>query len=176
MKLVDIQTLTNAPIPNKDYLDDFINISGDTIQGLVIGFKFGYECLSMLQSNELLHLTIIDPCHTNHVLQCWDSLRNAFPDRLQLLIGDTIDLCNLLSTQKNKFDLVIMSNVEDERHTNINFFQSRQMIDTGAYIVYGNIDTPIFKNLWNGYVKDKFVEIRPYSKATCHLYGWIKAI
>lgn len=59
-------------------------------QVLEIGFNAGHSCLLFLLANPNSKITLLDICEHNYVIPCFQYLNQQFPNRLNLIIGDSL--------------------------------------------------------------------------------------
>ncbi len=72
--------------------------------GLEIGFNAGFSTLLMLISNQKLHMTCIDTGEHSYLRPCYEAIQQLFPDRINLIIGNSKDI--LPTIYKTDYDFV----------------------------------------------------------------------
>ena len=72
---------------------------------LEIGFNAGHSCMLALTMNKKLKYVGVDIGEHRYTLPCYDYLKMAFGERVELHIGDSRDVIPSLRRERERFDL-----------------------------------------------------------------------
>jgi hypothetical protein len=122
---------------------------------LNIGFSGGYSTFLMLISNPDVNIVCVDDMKHTYSRECFDYLQQTYPNRLQLLEGNSIDIIQKYS-QENKFDMVNIDGCHDFRELNLDFWNAKGLCHNKAIIRWTNLDQCGW-SLWNGYIRDNHI-------------------
>lgn len=121
---------------------------------LITDENFSFKIILMLISNPNIKITYIVKNITNN--DNYKKILICFPDRLNVIIGDSSDI---MPTLKNKFDIIDINNSENFAIVN-DIVNSYHLSNNKAILIMNNYDNSMLNNLWNVYcIKYKLKEI-----------------
>lgn len=119
---------------------------------LEIGFNAGFSSLLMLLVNPHINITCVDICEHKYTPPCFEFIQNMFPNRIQLIKGNSELVLPELVKQGLKYDMIHI----DGGHSNKTFFHDTQnsikMINKDGIIVVDDFDFHYIKIIWELFV------------------------
>jgi len=138
---------------------------------LNIGFNAGHSTLIMLLSNSNTKILCVDICEHKYTEKCFEYLDSVFPNRIYLLKGESKSMINSQNITQ-KVDMVNINGSQDSLTMNIDFWLSKSVSTSKAYVIWNNLDHYCGLSFWEGYVQSKV--IIPFTLlSTEHLLGQI---
>lgn len=119
---------------------------------LEIGFDMGHSVLFMLMANSKCKIQCYDICKHPYTIHCFNYLSKKFPERLTMVKGDSTQ--TLPKYKGKNVDLLIVDGSHEFRDANLDFFNGRNVLRKGGYIVFNDVYIPHLCQLWNGYIRD----------------------
>ncbi len=118
-----------------------------------IGFNCGFSTLLMLLLNPKINITCFDNCQHLYTLPIYVKLKEEFGDRLNLIVGDSVNtIPRFINNNSTKFDVIhidggIYNVIKNDIENSI------LLCHKNSIIIIENYEIPIVKELWETYVK-----------------------
>jgi len=133
---------------------------GSKSQNIVeIGFNAGHSALLLLLGNNTSKITIFDICMHDYTLECFDYLNTVFPNRLELIVGNSLETVPeyYLKNKDKKFDLIHLDGFHEPNHVKKDFMNIKKM---GSNIIILDDDNlPYLNTLHNDLLKYENIEL-----------------
>lgn len=115
---------------------------------LEIGFNSGFSTLLILLSNPNIKLICVDINYHKYTLLCYNVIKSCFPDRINLLIGDSTII---VPTIKEKFDLIHIDGCHEEVIAEKDILNTIPLAKINTIFIMDDTDIPHINKLWNHY-------------------------
>jgi hypothetical protein len=125
---------------------------------LEIGFNLGNSALLYLLSNSKSKIICFDICIHKYVKLCFNYLNKLFPNRLQLIEGDSTKTIPLFYEKKynNYFDLIHIDGGHEKHIAHQDFLNTYPMAKN--LIIFDDDCIPHINSLLESYIQEKLVE------------------
>ena len=136
---------------------NLFSLGRDAKNVMEIGFNAGHSCLLFLLSNPNSKITVFDLIWHSYVLPCFDYLQSVFPDRLQIIHGDSVKTVPIFHHQNPDltFDLIHIDGSHYGTVANWDFYNSIKMATD--IIIWDDTQISHLNELLDGYIKDGLV-------------------
>lgn len=117
---------------------------------LEIGFNSGFSALLLLLSTHpSIKITCVDiNCH-KYTIPCFNIIKEMFPDRIQILLGNSN---NVLPTLNTKYDLIHIDGCHYTKIVENDIKNSLSLIKNNGILIMDDVDFNDLGSLWNTYV------------------------
>ena len=122
-----------------------------------IGFNAGHSCLLMLLANPNSKITIFDICMHKYTIPCFNYLNKEFPNRLELIIGNSLD--TVINYKEKKFDLLHIDGYHEEEHVYHDILNSRKLAEKNNIVILDDDNLPPLNRLHREFIKFGVLEI-----------------
>jgi O-methyltransferase len=112
--------------------ENVVTIAKNAKQALEVGFNAGHAALLMLIANRNLVLTCVDRLDYPYSLDCFAYLSAAFPGRLKMIPGDSVDI--LPTLKPTSYDLVHLDGGKEKTMVN-DLSALRQLVEDDHVII-----------------------------------------
>jgi predicted O-methyltransferase YrrM len=116
---------------------------------LEIGFNSGFSALLMLISNPNIHLTCYDIGLHKYTLPCYLKLKELFPDRINIVIGDSTIM---LKENNNIYDLIHIDGSHKTEDAESDIRNSFRLSKHGTILIMDDYDFHNIHELWDNYI------------------------
>ena len=127
------------------------NLEGDTIDILEIGFNAGFSSLLMLYSNPNVIINCIDIGSHSYIIPCYNKIKEDFPDRIFLTIGNSVDVLSEVYLENKKFNLIHIDGGHTIKIARADINNSLKKINSGGLIVFDDYNLPTLKKVIDSY-------------------------
>ena len=117
---------------------------------LEIGFNSGFSALLLLLSTHpSVKITCVDVNFHNYTMPCFNIIKDLFPDRIELLLGNSVIVLPQLT---KKYDLIHIDGCHLTEIAEIDIKNSLSLINNNGIMIMDDIDLNDLSILWNKYV------------------------
>jgi hypothetical protein len=127
---------------------------------LEIGFNAGHSALLFLISNPRNKVLCFDICSHEYTKCCFNYLACAFPNRLELIEGDSATtLCKFKEQNPDyRAKVVHVDGSHEYLKANLDFFNSRDFAVDGSIVIWDDVWLLNLRQLWDGYIQSGLVK------------------
>jgi predicted O-methyltransferase YrrM len=113
---------------------------GQAVNVLEVGFNAGLGAAAFLEASPQVHVVSFDLAEHPYVVACAQHLRTRFPDRLQLVMGDSLQtLPRFAAATGARFDLVLIDGGHEEATCRADIANARAAAGPGAPVVVDDL-------------------------------------
>jgi predicted O-methyltransferase YrrM len=136
---------------------------------LEIGFNAGHSVLIMALANPASRIVAFDCANHNYTLPCYHYLSNAFPDRIELVVGDSRDtLSGYADSTQRRFDLILIDGGHSPDVLSSNYANARKLANPRAVVLMDDLQLAFIKRFWVERIEAG--EIEPMPLHDVHAY------
>jgi len=117
-----------------------------------IGFNSGFSSLLMLISNPNIKIDCFDIGEHKYTLPCYEHIKKSFPDRINLMIGDST---KTLPKLKGHYDLIHIDGGHSVEVAKSDIDNSLRLADKRSILIMDDYNYEWLHKLWDKYIHDK---------------------
>lgn len=151
----NVMFLHNSLTPNSDKTKQYnlFSLASESRNALEIGFNAGHSALIMLLANPELSITSVDIGTHRYARPCYRILRNHFPERVNVIFGDSQQVLPALRHNSKLFDLIHIDGSHNQSTANHDIHNALLLAVNNAYVVLDDTQKPHISELWECYSK-----------------------
>lgn len=113
---------------------------GQAVNVLEIGFNVGLGAAALLEASPQVHVVSFDLALEPHVTACAAHLRARHPERLHLVIGDSVQTVpRFVARSGARFDLIVIDGGHDEQTCRADVLNARAAAGPGSRVVVDDL-------------------------------------
>jgi len=132
---------------------------------LEIGFNSGFSTLLMLLSNPNSKITCLDIGVHKYTLPCYNKLKEDFGDRVNLIIGDSMET---ILTLTDKYDLIHIDGGHTIKVATSDIDKSMLLTEKNTIVIMDDYDIPTIKKVWDKAVVKYNLKSIDYAETKYH--------
>ena len=154
--------LTNTFTRSNDFYEKRLNLikvaSQDNINTVLeIGFNAGFSTLLMLLTNPNIRITCVDICSHQYTVPCYQTLKEIFGDRIELISGSSVDILPNLIEKVNrgeieKYDLIHIDGCHLTEIAEKDIQNCSHLWKSGSIVIFDDYDHVNLRPLWDKYI------------------------
>jgi predicted O-methyltransferase YrrM len=144
---------------------------------LEIGFNAGHSCLLFLLANPDSKILCFDLGIHTYVHPCFDYLDRLFPDRLTLILGNSLETVPAYVAQHRdvQFDLVHVDGGHERAVAAGDFQNTYPMLKKGGVMIWDDTQDPALNELCEDYIRQGLVsEIKTVYDTVMYQHRFLK--
>ena len=118
---------------------------------LEIGFNAGYSAALLLIACPRLRLTCVDIGDHGYTRPCFEKLAEAFPGRVDLVIGDSrivVPMLRSMTPMSQRYDLVHVDGCHFPEVASLDIANCGRLLAPGALVVMDDTDADFLRRVW----------------------------
>jgi hypothetical protein len=118
-----------------------------------IGFNAGHSTLVFLLADSLSKITVFDNGSHKYMRPCYDYLASIFPERLNLIEGDSVHTIQEYVKNNNgkKYDVINIDGNHDNFHVISDLENTRLLCTSDTFVIINEYHAPNIKSIVHNY-------------------------